>query len=514
EFVYLEARNLTLDGEPDAALARIERLLDEREMSQRLQLRALRLGANIAAVSRKFEQSFEMLGEALTLLERGDFEGDEVVLALGLYLYTLVGEYELARGYGYEAIESARAVSDIRGLCTANQRLGFLFKRTGEYDQSEAAYRRSIQACMDVGDELSTGVAEAGLADLLRLRREHAAAEALIGQAELRLERTNYVSGLAEAWLYHARLAWDRGQHDEAAELVNRALDWFDEETNWEYLAESHQLLGKVMQARGEADAALAHYDQYMAAREQFLDIDRSRHLAFLEVEFELQRKENQLELASERARVTELELEARKQQVRFTMFAFAMVALVLLTLAYLLVRATRERRRFQSISQRDGLTALSNHTRFFELAERMFLLAGEKHTPFVMVLADIDHFKRINDQYGHLAGDTALRMVGARLREHFGKLGVIGRIGGEEFAIAIPGREVREIERALQRLRASLRETRVDDAPVSITMSFGIAERGPDDVSVAQVRARADRALYQAKRAGRDRVERDGDGQ
>lgn len=513
EFVYLEARNLTLGGDPDAALGRVEKLL-EREMPQPSRLRVLRLGANIAAIGRRFEQSFEMLGEALTLFERGDIEGDEGVLALALYLYTLVGEYDLALRYGNEALDSARAASDVRGLCLANQRMGYLLKRTGEYDRSGDAYRRAVRACMDKGDELSTGVAEAGLADLLRLRGEHDAAEALIGEAEQNLQQANFVSGLAEASLYHARLALDRGRHEEVEELVGRALEQFANELNWEYLAESHQLLGKVMQARGEANAALAHYDLYMDAREQFLNIERTRYLAFLEVEFEVQRKENQLELASEQARVAELELDARKQQVRFTMFAFAMIALVLLTLAYLLVRATRERRRFQSISQHDGLTGLSNHTRFFELAERAFHHAAESRIRFVLVLTDIDHFKRINDEYGHLAGDTALRTVGARLREHFGQLGVIGRIGGEEFAMAISGHDSATIESALERLRASLRETRVDDAPVRITMSFGIAEREPEDTSMAPLRARADRALYQAKRAGRDRVERAENGQ
>ena len=142
----------------------------------------------------------------------------------------------------------------------------------------------------------------------------------------------------------------------------------------------------------------------------------------------------------------------------------------------------------------------------FFELAEHTLELAREKHIPFALVVADIDRFKRVNDELGHPVGDQVLRRVAARMREHFSDKGIIGRIGGEEFAIALPGLTLDEVDQRLHALRRALGRIRDDDLPVAVTMSFGVVSPTPEE-SLTAARSRADRALYEAKRAGRDRT-------
>jgi diguanylate cyclase (GGDEF)-like protein len=246
-----------------------------------------------------------------------------------------------------------------------------------------------------------------------------------------------------------------------------------------------------------------------MEAREKHLDMERARRIAYLEVEFDLKHTQQQLELLREQARVTELEAQNEKQRKRLRTAVYVLAGVLFLVLLLLLAHATRERRRFQNLSHRDGLTALSNHTRFFDLAERAFKLTRDKNVPFTLVLADIDHFKQVNDMHGHLAGDEVLRRVGARLRECFGKQGIIGRIGGEEFGIAIPGFRPGDVEKDLNRLRELLKDARSGDQNIAVTMSFGLALRRRHDTTLTEVRERADEALYQAKHSGRDRIVR-----
>lgn len=512
DFVYLEARNLTLAGEPDDALARLDRVL-EREMSPDRRIRVLRLAANIAVNARRFEQAFRLLREALALAE--DQPRDVYIpnlYSLAAYIYTQVEELQRAFRYGRLALEDARAVGDLRTQCSAEQRLAYVHKVAGNFEPSRELYRDAIDHCLSAGDELYVGVAEAGLADLLREHGEYESVAGLFERSIERLERTGYTSGVAEARLYWARLESARGNTGKVEALLLRSIEQFEAEESWDYLAEAHRMLADIDRDRGDLNQALDHYDQYMQAREKHLAIQNAQQLAYLQIEFDLQSKEQQLALLQEQTRVSELEAETHRQQVRLTVVGYILAGFLVVILVVLLSQARRERRRFQGLSNRDRLTGVNNHTRFFEVAEQKLEHCRQSGIPFTLVLGDIDHFKQVNDRFGHMTGDEVLRMVGSRLRECFGKYGVIGRIGGEEFAIALPGMQPADAEDPLERFRKSMTETRADDTLVPVTMSFGIACPVSDSESLMQMRERADQALYEAKHTGRDRIVQAGD--
>jgi diguanylate cyclase (GGDEF)-like protein len=128
--------------------------------------------------------------------------------------------------------------------------------------------------------------------------------------------------------------------------------------------------------------------------------------------------------------------------------------------------------------------------------------------TPFSVVLADLDDFKRINDDHGHHGGDLALRSFGALLGEQIRDFDVAARLGGEEFAILLPQTRAAAAAAVAARIRAALAEARIpvsDRDHVRLTASFGVAESGADQSTDALLR-RADDALYAAKRSGKDR--------
>ena len=507
EFGYLEARNLTLSGELAGAMRKVDALL-ERDMNLRQRVRLHRLGANVAILARRFEKSFSYLRDGLELLDNAKEQvSNEGLYGLASYAYAQVGELERAREFANLALRKAKRAGDLRDIGYAQQQLAFVHKLAGNTDEARRRYRTAVSHFLEVGDELSASISESGLADLLRQAGEHSNAEALFETALERVKSTGFESGVAEVSLYYARLEMERDRPARVVSLLMPVMNVFSEEQIWDYLAEAHRMLGDIARKRQQYPEAMEHYEARMAAREKHLDMERARQIAFLEVDFDLQHTQQQLELLREQARVQELESRNQKQQRKLRGVLYVLSALLFIVLVLLLVRATRERRRFQNLSQRDGLTALSNHTRFFELSERAYELCRDKGIPFTLVLADIDHFKQVNDRHGHLAGDEVLQRVGARLRESFGKQGIIGRIGGEEFGVAIPGHRPFNIENALERLRESLREVRSEDTPVLVTMSFGVATPRHPDESLTKLRERADQALYKAKHAGRNRV-------
>lgn len=507
EYAYLEARNQILSGDLEGALSRIEDLL-EHDLTPRQRVRTYRLAANVAVLARRFEAAFSYLREGLQLLGESDHElYSEGLYGLASYVYAQVGEVERGLEFAELAMEQARNYDSVRDVCYAEQRFAFLHKVDGNIDDARSRYRNAIAHCLEAGDILSAAVSQSGLADLLRRAGEHTAAEEQFEQALERLKQVEYENGIAEASLYYARLEYARGRPERVVDLLEPVVEQLRAGQTWDYLAEAHRMLGDIARERGDYPRALTHYEARMDAREKHLDMERARRIAFLEVDFNMQHTEQQLALLREQARVNRLENQTRRQRRMLSTAGYGATGFLVVILILLLRHATRERRRYQGLSHLDGLTGVSNHTRFFEIADKALARAREDGKPFTLILADIDHFKQVNDRHGHLAGDEVLRRVGARLRECFAQHGSIGRIGGEEFAIALPGMRPNDVDAPLNRLRESLRSVRAEDTRIPVTMSFGVAAPGSPGEALNEIRERADRALYQAKNAGRDRV-------
>jgi diguanylate cyclase (GGDEF)-like protein len=125
------------------------------------------------------------------------------------------------------------------------------------------------------------------------------------------------------------------------------------------------------------------------------------------------------------------------------------------------------------------------------------------------VVVCDLDYFKRVNDTYGHGAGDFVLHVFGERLLGTLREADLAGRIGGEEFLMVLPETDLSGARPFAERLRKAIASTPIPlpSGALSITCSLGIAERTAADLEAGQLLARADAALYQAKSSGRDQV-------
>ncbi|MBA4386978.1 MAG: hypothetical protein C0404_03290 [Verrucomicrobia bacterium] len=159
----------------------------------------------------------------------------------------------------------------------------------------------------------------------------------------------------------------------------------------------------------------------------------------------------------------------------------------------------------FVRLSLHDGLTRLFNHTS----CHQRIGLEVKRHARFgtavSVIMLDIDDFKRINDQYGHIAGDNVLFALGAILKSATREVDMCCRYGGEEFAVILPSTDAGEAAKLAERLRARVEESR--PGGVNVTVSMGVAACD-DNVSTSQaLLAKADAALYQAKRSGKNKV-------
>lgn len=156
-----------------------------------------------------------------------------------------------------------------------------------------------------------------------------------------------------------------------------------------------------------------------------------------------------------------------------------------------------------------DDLTGLINRAAFFGFLKSIHDQARRYGRTYSTIMIDIDHFKSINDTYGHAAGDTALKETANIIAATVRDADVAGRIGGEEFAVCLPETPGVEAFKLAERLCQRINQTAMmaDGVALSLTASFGVSQHDPSDKTFDSVMSRADQALYRAKKAGRNRV-------
>jgi diguanylate cyclase (GGDEF)-like protein len=164
-----------------------------------------------------------------------------------------------------------------------------------------------------------------------------------------------------------------------------------------------------------------------------------------------------------------------------------------------------------EQLALTDALTNLPNRRAIEEWASRQLSGAARYGFPFWVVVADLDHFKNVNDSYGHEAGDTILKRFAEILKANSRKSDICGRIGGEEFLFALTHANRENAKVVVDRIRTQLAETKFnfDGANLTVTASFGVAGfEGTQAPTFQRLVSQADAALYSAKRLGRNRVE------
>jgi diguanylate cyclase (GGDEF)-like protein/PAS domain S-box-containing protein len=235
--------------------------------------------------------------------------------------------------------------------------------------------------------------------------------------------------------------------------------------------------------------------DRVRALAEQVTngDIDR------FEAEYRMRHRDGHWVWIQDRARVYERDAQGRALRIAGTHMDITRRKVAELKLEYLV--------------DHDELTGLLNRRGVWQSVQRIHAQSQRSGRPCCIAILDLDHFKLVNDAYGHGVGDDVLKWVSARLREEVRQADWLGRWGGEEFVIALPQTNEVQARAGLERIRERIasRPIEIQGQPIRVTLSIGFATFRSDEDDPRDVLARADVALYHAKNAGRNRVCYDG---
>ena len=237
--------------------------------------------------------------------------------------------------------------------------------------------------------------------------------------------------------------------------------------------------------------------------------LDRIREVAQLRVQFENDQEKQKIELLEKDKKLAEERLNSQTRTTQLVAIAGLTGLVTAFFLGYALLSNRRHRAELIRLAERDELTGLLNRRAIVRKAVEFLSRARESKGTLIIGLIDLDHFKSINDRFGHAVGDQLLQRLAAALRTALHTREIFGRYGGEEFLVLFPdppGPGTAVVRTAARCVARSA--LRVDDQDVTVTLSLGLASYESGDVLFDQVARRADIALYVAKTQGRDRVE------
>lgn len=420
-------------------------------------------------------------------------------------LYNRMGDFEQARNMYSRALEEQRAAGLRREQAVTLHNLGRAHEKLHAWPQAETAFNEAAKISRELAYARGEAHALRGLAAVANARNDPNEALRILARAE-RLQRDtpdarlNAHIELARGIAFHKlrRLA-------ESATALQRALEIFESADAQHELRETYAELASVYADLENWRAAYASLAKAKSASERLLQNQIDQRFATLKVEFDTAAKikENTLLVRENEANQKALAHERRARSLQRALTV--LIVLLASMLAGVAAHQWRTTRRMRRLALTDELTGVPNRR---AALRRLQPLLEDGHGRCALLIIDIDHFKQINDRFGHPEGDEALRLVASCLRDEVREPAFLGRLGGEEFIVVLPETGLEEAAAIAERFRANVMtlDSRrwLSDCP--ITVSIGLTIEADHDTPSTMLQ-RADAALYEAKRAGRNCV-------
>jgi len=396
-------------------------------------------------------------------------------------------------------------------LATALDRRARILKAAGRLEEALIAATESLRIHESIGDRVGTGLSQMTMCNVQIERNALTQAANWCDRAELTLSQTSGMDDNDYRTLaaLRGRLFLALGRSKEAVAQFDRAIAPGGAQPA-DDIAELYELRSRAHAAVGNYPAAFTDQGEYLRRMREQGTLDRIREVAQLRVQFENDQEKQKIVLLEKDKKLAEERLNSQTRTTQLVAIAGLTGLVTAFFLGYALLSNRRHRAELIRLAERDELTGLLNRRAIVRKAVELLTRAREARGSLIIGLIDLDHFKSINDRFGHAVGDQLLQRFAAALRTALYTREVFGRYGGEEFLVLFPDATLDAARQSADRLRNALREQhiRIDEQDVTVTLSLGLAGYEAGDVLFDQVARRADIALYVAKTQGRDRVE------
>lgn len=511
---YLDAWEAEFTGNYPAAEKTLREIIDH-SGHQGLVAQALGLLLNNYGLTRRYSLAFETARQAAAMVPNVKDPVAREALLRNLSQTTLEA------GYTDLAIKYARMMREHplpgQSLCypmMLEVNAHFVAK---DIHSDDRGLHQAIETCTANNQGVLAHALRLTEADLLLDEHEPQRALTLLDQIAPAMAREGYFQSSMALDLGRAKAHAALGHDAIARKLALGVVGKFGAQEFDQTLRDAYELLFELGKRSGDAMVALTYYQQFAKQDRAYLDDMSTRTMAYEAVKQRGLLDALEADGLARQNEVLQLEKKLTTKAVETGRLYIALLGLVLTSLAVWLWRVKRSQVRFRQLSRHDGLTGILNHQHFMTELERQLHILEASNAPACLILLDLDHFKQVNDTYGHIVGDVVLQRAVAICRQQLRPVDVFGRLGGEEFGVLLPSCYPEQGIVVANCIRAAIEATPVeaDGHVVAFSVSVGVASSMFSGHNAQGLRREADAALYRAKRGGRNRVMTDlqGDG-
>ncbi|WP_258405292.1 tetratricopeptide repeat-containing diguanylate cyclase [Shewanella mesophila] len=505
-FDYLTAYKLSYAGRFDEAIS-IYTLIIDSKISPSLSFKARLSEVNIYAISKNWNEGLQTLSQLLnSVKEVENIELRERTYAVAAVFYNQIEQFELGLQYAERILATS---NNPRTLCLAHN---LFLEASLKLKRLEANDRRIDDAkkvCHQGKELMMEGAIYTYVAPLyLESNQSKLAIELL--ESKLRIiEETKYVPILSQFYSLLSEAYFNENKPIKAEEYALKTLSLASQTGNSKPLINTYYILYQITKSRNDFKSALNYHVKYAQADKAYLDDIKTKHLAFQLAEHQATEQKSRIALLDRQNHLLLTEQKLAKTQAENTRLFISLLIAIITLLGFWAYKSWTIQKRLKQLAEYDALTHVFNRGHFTQVAQSALTYCESTQADLSYILFDLDHFKQINDKYGHACGDWVLKKVAKICQAQGRKNDIFARIGGEEFCIALPGCDLNTAIKLAKACREAIANIDYSKSghDFQVTASFGITDTKLSGYKLERLFNDADSAMYQSKHGGRNRL-------
>ena len=448
-----------------------------------------------------YSAAFEDLINAQQLFEQLGFDYWATLNLVELASsYRRAGDAQTALNYQLSLEQRYITEQQLEEANDINIQIAASYEQLGQLDKAISRYRTSQAYLAESQPIYAADISMSVAINLLAMGDAQQALEILLEAAKvITLEHSASYSFLQ---LYLGKTYLSIGRLNEAINASKTAELVFQSNNHLRGLRDSYQLSSQVYSQMGDWRQAFSSLQSYHTLYQQLERQSHRSHNSAIRARFDADKMQQLNSLLLENAKEREVSLQLAKRSEVLQQLIIALVVALLLLVSIFAHRQVSHTKRFQQLALTDELTGINNRRGCYQQAERLLMRAQSSRAQLALIGLDADHFKQVNDSYGHDIGDQVLINLASIAKELTRPGDVLGRVGGEEFVLVLPDTHIEQACEIAERILQAAREFPWEGIAPGLQQTFSagvVSLRPQQDLSALLVHA--DRALYQAKK-------------
>ncbi|MES3022645.1 MAG: GGDEF domain-containing protein [Pseudomonadota bacterium] len=503
----------TSSGDAAAMLVLLDRVLKDTPASENAALADIHAARGVLYNTlENYETSLDELYKALRFAPLKDARTirADVLVSIAYVQHQSNAFVEAEQNFREALADLLPQASSVR-LSIVQFRLASLMIKQGvREEEAKQLMRDSRDTAQKVGDLQGVAYSDYGLGKLAFRHKDYAAAERYMNAAKPVFEGAGDHQTVGWVYLYLGRMGLANKRYPQALAAADSAVASSVKIKDETLERTALELRSKIKAATGNKDAA---YDDLLLSNnmnEKIVERQQKKLVLDLQSRFDIQKQSQDNIILKQKGALQEAELVRRRQQQEVYLAATVALGFALVAAVLAWWHRIRHGAILKKMAETDVLTGLVNRRCLMERMTREFARSRRHHLDLTMAVIDIDFFKKVNDTYGHAAGDEVLRELARTALQGLRIDDVLARLGGEEFVLMMPHTDEKGALIVIDRIRTRILQMNcplLEGAPLP-TFSAGLALMSAGDASAEGMLERADQALYAAKENGRNRTE------